>query len=58
MLQTGDFPSGEAQRAAETRFLKKIEDRQGAFGTAWQDVIKLCSAGDRCAERHAQTGLA
>lgn len=41
MLQTGDFPSGEAQRAAETRFLKKVEDRQGAFGTAWQDIINF-----------------
>jgi hypothetical protein len=41
MLHSGDFPSGEAQRAAETRFLKKIEDRQGAFGTAWQDVINF-----------------
>lgn len=41
MLQTGDFPSGEAQRAAETRFLKKVEDRQGAFGTAWQDIVNF-----------------
>ena len=41
MLQTGDFPSGEAQRAAETRFLKKVLDRQSAFGVAWEEVITL-----------------
>ena len=46
----GDFPSGEALKKAETRFVKKVENRQTAFGAVWEDVIgcalKLDGKGD------------
>lgn len=41
MLQTGDFPSGEAMRTAEARFLAKVKDRQLAFGNVWENCIGL-----------------
>jgi hypothetical protein len=39
LLQTGDFPSGEAMRTAEARFLAKVRDRQVAFGNTWEDCL-------------------
>lgn len=33
------FPSGEALRNAETRFIAKVRDRQASFGQAWADVL-------------------
>jgi Phage portal protein, SPP1 Gp6-like len=40
LMQTkGDFPSGEALRKSETRFTKKVRDRQESFGQVWEDVM-------------------
>lgn len=44
MLGGGEFPSGEAMRTAEARFLAKVEDRQLAFGNGWEDVLGLALA--------------
>lgn len=41
-ITQGDFPSGEAMKSAEARFVKKITDRQTAFGNVWEDVMKFC----------------
>lgn len=38
----GDFPSGEAMKSAEARFIKKISDRQTSYGNVWQDVMLFC----------------
>lgn len=38
-ITEGDFPSGEAMKSAEARFVKKITDRQVAFGNVWQEVM-------------------
>lgn len=35
----GDFPSGEALKKAESRFVKKVTDRQISFGQTWEDVM-------------------
>lgn len=39
---TRDFPSGEALRAAEARFLAKVAARQECFGEVWADMMSLC----------------
>lgn len=39
--KTGNVPSGEALRTAEAPLLKKVEDRQVAFGNAWRDMFKF-----------------
>ncbi|MBX3243761.1 MAG: phage portal protein [Acidobacteria bacterium] len=33
------FPSGEALRKAETRFIAKVRERQAVFGQTWADVM-------------------
>jgi hypothetical protein len=38
-ITQGDFPSGEAMKSAEARFVKRILDRQTAFGNVWEDVM-------------------
>lgn len=38
-LQSGSFPSGQALRIAETRLIKKVENRQTAFGNIWEDAM-------------------
>lgn len=38
----GDFPSGEAMKSAEARFIKKISDRQTSYGNVWQQVMLFC----------------
>lgn len=38
-LGTGDFPSGEALRTAEARFIALIEDAQLAFGETWAQAM-------------------
>lgn len=38
-ITQGDFPSGEAMKSAEARFVKKITDRQTAFGNVWEDAM-------------------
>lgn len=45
-ITTGDFPSGEAIKSAEGRFIKRITDRQGGFGNVWEDVIKFAMVID------------
>ncbi len=40
-ITRGDFPSGEAMKAAEARFTQKLRDRQTAFGTIWREAIGL-----------------
>jgi hypothetical protein len=40
-ITQGDFPSGEAMKSAEARFVKRIKDRQVAFGNVWEDVLKF-----------------
>jgi hypothetical protein len=37
----GQAPSGEALRAAESRFVKKVQDRQAEFGNIWEDAMEL-----------------
>lgn len=38
---TGDWPSGEALKTAESQFIAKIQDRQVAFGNVWEDAIRF-----------------
>jgi hypothetical protein len=38
---TADFPSGEALKTAEAPFVRKVEDRQTAFGNVWEDAMNL-----------------
>lgn len=40
-ITRGDFPSGEAMKSAEARFTRKVENRQGAFGNQWEDLLAL-----------------
>ena len=37
----GDFPSGEAMKSAEARFVKKITDRQKDFGKVWREIMRF-----------------
>ncbi len=39
LITEGDFPSGEAMKSAEARFVRRIEDRQTSFGKVWGDVM-------------------
>jgi hypothetical protein len=41
-ITSGDFPSGEAIKSAEGRFIRRIEDQQTAKGNRWEDVIVFC----------------
>ncbi|HEX3100671.1 MAG TPA: hypothetical protein VHQ01_02705, partial [Pyrinomonadaceae bacterium] len=42
LLQTtGDIPSGESLRKAETRFIAKVRDRQESFGQVWADLMEF-----------------
>lgn len=38
-LSEGQWPSGEALKTAEARFVKHVTDRQIAFGNSWEDVL-------------------
>lgn len=40
-ITEGDFPSGEAQKAAEARFSTRIEDCQVGWGNVWEDVMEF-----------------
>lgn len=40
-ITRGDFPSGEAMKSAEARFSRKIMDRQGGYGSAWDDALQF-----------------
>ena len=39
MLQTGDFPSGEAMKTAEAPFVAKVEAAQDSLGPTWGEVL-------------------
>lgn len=41
MLQSGDFPSGEAQRAAETRHISIVDNAKVLLGNDWEDVMRF-----------------
>lgn len=38
-ITEGDFPSGEAMKSAEGRFIKRIGDRHTAFGNQWENAM-------------------
>jgi hypothetical protein len=40
--KTGNIPSGNALRTAEAPLLKKVADRETAFGYAWRDLFRFC----------------
>jgi hypothetical protein len=44
MLITGDFPSGEAMKTAEQRFVAKVRDRMNGYGASWSTVMALALA--------------
>jgi hypothetical protein len=54
MLQTGDFPSGEAMKTAEARFLAKVRDRQTSFGGEWESAMALALQIEGSAETASQ----
>ena len=39
--KTGNIPSGNALRTAEAPLLKKVADREAAFGYAWRDLFRF-----------------
>jgi hypothetical protein len=41
MLQGGDWPSGEAMKTAEARFLSRVNGRMTTYGNAWEDGMKF-----------------
>jgi hypothetical protein len=44
MPQSGNFPSGESLKTAETPFLTKVADRMESFGNVWQQVVLFALA--------------
>lgn len=42
--KSGNVPSGEALRTAESPLLKKVEDRQISFGNTWRDLFRFVLA--------------
>jgi hypothetical protein len=44
---SGDFPSGDALKTAEARFVKKLADKQTAFGNVWEQALRFALAIDR-----------
>jgi hypothetical protein len=41
LAHSGNFPSGESLKAAETGLVSKVKRRQRHFGEAWEEVIRL-----------------
>jgi hypothetical protein len=41
---TGQLPSAESLRAAEASLVTKVRDKQAAFGSAWEEVVRLATA--------------
>lgn len=39
--KTGNVPSGNALRTAEAPLLKKVKDRQEAFGATWRELMRF-----------------
>jgi hypothetical protein len=58
LIVEGDFPSGEAMKSAEARFVRRIEDRQIAFGNVWEDIMAFCLlvTGDITPDDYYQRG--
>lgn len=54
MLHKGDFPSGEAMKTAEARFLAKVRDRQTSFGGEWENVVALALRIEEQADQDLQ----
>lgn len=40
----GQYPSGDALKAAEASLVAKVRDRQAWFGEAWEEVLRLAFA--------------
>ena len=57
MMERGGWPSGEAMKTAEARFVAKVEDRQVAFGNVWEDVARLCLRMDGAADTFQLSAL-
>lgn len=43
-ITSGDFPSGEAIKSAEARFVTKIEDRQSDWATMWGKAMAFAQS--------------
>jgi len=41
LLQTGQFPSGDALRMAEARLISRCQRKQGVFGNSWESLIEF-----------------
>lgn len=55
MLQGGgNFPSGEAMKTAEARFLAKVRDRQSSFGGEWESAMALALQIEESATEDSQ----
>lgn len=52
--RTGDMPSGESFRRAETPLTNKVEDRESLFGVTWHEFFDYCLAVNRLPPSDAQ----
>jgi Phage portal protein, SPP1 Gp6-like len=55
---SGQFPSGESIKSAETGLVAKVRDKQVPFGEGWEEVMRLCHAvedDDRALYARAET---
>lgn len=43
MLNTGDFPSGEALKTAEAPLIAKVKKRISVWGEVWEQIIETCA---------------
>lgn len=43
LITSSVFPSGEALKNAEQRFISKVKNRQLYFGEVWEDVMTFCA---------------
>lgn len=41
VVKSGDFPSGESLKTAESGFLMKVRKQSRSFGNSWEDVFAL-----------------
>lgn len=55
MPYASEFPSGEALRKAETRFVSKVRARQLSFGQGWSDVMQFALRIAGVPDAHAET---
>lgn len=52
---TGDFPSGESLKTAESSLVKRVEKTQRTFGSSWADVMRLALRIQAGADAQIQT---